>query len=370
MRIPGPFNAAQVSAMARGKSPWGDGDTTAEADPPASSDGEPAESEARPESSNRPLNPWLPAPQSDSERRSPRIEDILRQRTARRPGGGARRNWWPIVIAGIAAAWIGGTSVHLLGKGEQGLITTFSRYDRTVGPGLTMTLPWPLQTMAIRDTARIEETVLPTEDRENLMITADRQLIDLAVKVRWRIIDLRRFAYGSADSAALAGRIVDAQVHAAVAEQTFDDLNIGRRRAELQQLIASRSQAVLDTMKLGIRIENVEVTRANPPQKLAQAFRRVGEAREAARQLVSKANGEAEKTIGDANAEAEEFESVYAQYQAAPAITRKRRYYEAMERVLVNNPKVVIVGGGAINVTPALPANSAPAPATPASGAP
>lgn len=363
--------------MAGRKSPWGHGDGTgdgtAEADPPAAAPGDSPPDESADKGTARPLNPWLPPAGTEPERRSAGIDDILRQRPRlrRSEGGAPPRNWLPLVLAGLVAGWVGGTSVHILAKGEQGLVSTFGRYDRTVGPGWALTLPWPAQTVTVRNTAKIEETPLPAAEGENLLLTRDLQLADVDAKLRWRIIDLRRFSYGSADTPALIARQAQAQVRAAVAEQDFEDLVSGRRRNELQQLVAARSQAALDTLQLGVRIEGLEVTRVTQPAKLSEAFRKVGEARTAARDLVAKAQAEAEATRRDAAAEAAEFESVYVQYKASPEITRKRRYYEAMERVLASNGKVVVGGSGAsVNVTPPAPKPPEPAasPATPASG--
>lgn len=362
----GDFDGMRVLAMAGRKNPWGNGDGAAEADPPGADDAaavqEPAADPPKGDSA-RPVNPWLPPAEPETQRRSANIEDILRHR-AMRSGGGNARKWLPLILATLVAAWIGGTSVHLLAKGEQGLVSTFGRYDRTVGPGMSLTLPWPLQTVASRNTSTSEETVLPNPDGENLMLTRDRQLADIAVKLRWRIADLKRFAYASDDSAKLIARLADAETHAAVAEQRFDDLLDGRRRPELQQRIAARTQAVLDAWKLGVKVEGAEVIRANQPARLSEAFRKVGEARAEAQKRVDDAKAEAQKLIGNATNEAAAFEAVYVQYQAAPEITRKRRYYEAMERVLANNPKVVIGGNAAVNVAPPAPA---PAPGATAS---
>lgn len=373
MRIPGDFDQGRVLAMAGRKSPWGQGDGAAEADPPAPEPGDAAPDEQSDKGASRPLNPWLPPAGAEPERRSASIDDILRQRP-RLPGdlnGAPGRNWLPLVLAGLVAGWIGGTSVHILAKGEQGLVTTFGRHDRTIGPGWALTLPWPVQSVTKRNTAKIEETLLPAKDGENLLLTRDLQLADVSAKLRWRITDLRRFAYGSADTPALIARQAEAQVRAAVAEQDFDELLSGRRRIELQQLVAARSEAALASLKLGVRIEGLEITRVTQPSKLSEAFRRVGEARNAARDLVSKATAEAEATRRDAAAVTADFESVYAQYKAAPEVTRTNRYYEAMERVLANNGKVVVGGSGVtVNVAPAAPAAPAPAasPATPAAG--
>lgn len=353
----------QGVAMAAPKSPWGDGGDTAEAGAPnQAEDGlEPAEAPVR--ESSRPLNPWLPTAEDEAKRRSAQLDDILKQRKRLKGGGSPGRNMIPFVLAGLVALWAGGTSVHMLGKGEQGLVTTFGRYDRTIGPGMTMTMPWPVQAVTVRETGTAQETIVSAPSGENLMITRDRQLVNLTAKLRWKITDLSRFAYNSDDTPALIARLADAQVRAAVAEQTFDDLIEGQRRPELQQLVAARTQAALDALKLGVRIEGAEVLNANPPERLADAFRKVNEARKGARDAVANASTEAQKIMAVANDEAERFESVYAQYQAAPEITRKRAYYQTMERILSENNVVIAGSGATVSVNPGGAATVTPEPA-------
>ncbi|PKB19351.1 membrane protease subunit HflK [Novosphingobium kunmingense] len=357
MDKPGENDRVRALAMAKPKSPWGDGGDAAEAETPDATgeSGEPAaEPGAEPttKGTSRPLNPWLPPAEDEAKRRSAHIDDILKQRARLVGGAPSGRNWIPFVVAGLVALWAGGTSVHALGKGEQGLVTTFGRYDRTVGPGLTLTLPWPAQAVAVRETGTPQETVVAAKSGENLMITRDRQLVNLSAKLRWTITDLPRFAYNSDDTPALVARLAEAQVRAAVAEQTFDDLIEGQRRPELQQLVATRTQAALDALKLGVRVEGAEVLNANPPERLADAFRKVNEARKGARDAIANASGEAQRIIAVANDEAARFESVYAQYQAAPEITRKRAYYQTMERILAENNVVIAGSGATVTVNP------------------
>src|SRR3546814_5454473 len=57
-----------------------------------------------------------------------------------------------------------------------------------------------------------------------------------------------------------------------------------------------------------------------------------------------------ERARGDTSA----FDQIYAQYELAPEVTRKRLYYETMENVLSNVDKTIIEARG---VTPYLPLN-------------
>jgi membrane protease subunit HflK len=56
--------------------------------------------------------------------------------------------------------------------------------------------------------------------------------------------------------------------------------------------------------------------------------------------------------VAIAQGEAAAFDKVYGQYKLAPEVTRRRLYYETMERVLRNNEKVIVEANG---VTPYLP---------------
>ena len=57
-----------------------------------------------------------------------------------------------------------------------------------------------------------------------------------------------------------------------------------------------------------------------------------------------------ERARGDTSA----FDQIYAQYELAPEVTRKRLYYETMENVLSNVDKTIVEARG---VTPYLPLN-------------
>ena len=53
-----------------------------------------------------------------------------------------------------------------------------------------------------------------------------------------------------------------------------------------------------------------------------------------------------------ATSEAAAFDKVYAEYKLAPEVTRRRMYYETMEKVLAKTDKTVIEAPG---ITPYLP---------------
>jgi len=61
-----------------------------------------------------------------------------------------------------------------------------------------------------------------------------------------------------------------------------------------------------------------------------------------------------------ASGESIAFDQVYQQYKLSPEVTRRRMYYETMEKVLAKTDKTILE---APNVTPYLPIPPRPAPA-------
>ena len=343
--------------MAKSDSPWGEG--SGGSDAPT---GEPEPAPPPPEG-EAPRNPWLTPEVEPPPRRSASIDDIFRNRRGGgSPGGGGGAGggllpegsitglrWLPWLALGTLAAWLVSTSVHVLAQDERALVTTMGRYTDTIGPGLHITLPWPVQVVLRQQTGLETSTQLPEKESETLMPTSDGELIDLSFQVRWRIGDLRQFSFNLPGGEAAIRRLADAQMRAGVAELPFDALWTGRRQADLQQRVLGRMQRVLDAWHSGVTVSAVEVLRAGPPGRLAETFQKIGTAKEGAAKNRENALTYANQIINDANSEAGDFNKAYATYKIAPAVTRRKMYYEMIERVVRNNP--VVVGGTGMPAT-------------------
>ncbi len=301
-----------------------------------------------------PRNPWHPINSEAPQRRSASIEDILRSRGGGRVSmpGSLGNNWFGWAALGLAAAWLISSSIHILGQGERGILTTFGRYQATLGPGLNVTMPWPVQAVNRVEVGKELATLLPDKETETLMLTRDGQLIDIRLQVRWRIDDPRRYSYALADGEAALTRLADSTIRTAVAEFTFDELRGGKRRAELHQRVQTRLQRVLDAWGAGVNVAGVEVIGANSPAKLADSAKQVDKASEDARKNHEIAASYANDRRQKAEAEATAFDKAYALYKAAPDVTRSRIYYETIEKVLRNNQVVLGGNGGGINLPP------------------
>ena len=383
-----------ILVMAGRKSPWGGGAPPGEAAPDGD---EPAAEPDKPRTdgpkADGPRNPWVP-PASDGAnkggggrgnepRRSASIEDIFRNRTTKRGSGGGGngfprlperpggKSWLPLIGAGIAGLWLVFSTFHQIGPREQGIVTTLGSYSRTIGPGISLTAPWPFQTVAVTDVTSIRRDSIPEGEAEKLMLTGDQNLVDLSYLIRWNIKDLKLYSFQLAEPDATVREVAEAAMRASVAEVNLTEAMGGSGRAVIEQSVRQRMQAILDAYRSGVAIQGVEIKKADPPTKVVDSFKEVAAAQQDAQSAVNRAQAWAQQLTARAQGEAAAFDKVYEQYKLAPEVTRRRMYYETMERVLSQTDKTIVETTGGVQTYLPLPevkrraAPAAPTPATP-----
>jgi membrane protease subunit HflK len=358
--------------MAAGKSPWGGGkgkgpdkgdkapDSAPGTEGPA---GEPVSEEA-PDKSKGPRNPWLPP--ADEPRRSASIEDIFKHRGPegpRRTGGGGGpgfrlperpggKSWFPVAVGAIVLVWLGFSTVHQVGPKEEAIVTTFGKYSRTLTPGLSMTLPWPIQHVDVEEVSEFRIEQIPEGSAQKLMLTGDQNLVDLSYIVRWTIKDLKQYRFQLSEPDETVREVAEAAMRASVAQKTLNQVLSGSGRADIEQSVLTRMQGILDAYKSGIKVQGVQIRKTDPPKEVEEAFKDVSAAQQDADAEVNRAEAYAQQILARAQGDAASFDKIYAQYKLAPEVTRRRLYYETMERVLRQNDKTVIEAPGVQSYLP------------------
>ncbi|WP_228727212.1 protease modulator HflK [Novosphingobium aureum] len=381
MRLIGEAITRAGLAMAGGKSPWGgsngnsgdssgDGSNDAPDGEGPAADGEPGSAgDSSPEGGREgPRNPWLPSG-GTPPRRSASIEDIFRSRDPRRSGGGGgprgpgsnfpqmpRRpdgsSWMPMVAGGVVVAFLFFSSFHQLDPGEQGVVTRFGQYSHVIDSGISMTMPWPVDSVKVEDVRSFTVDTIPEGSEEKLMLTSDKNLVDLTYLVRWNIKDLKNYTFRLADPKETVREVAETAMRASIAQISLNEAISGEGRAKVEGDVRQRMQDLLDYYKAGIAIQGVEIKKSDPPAKTKSAFEQVTVAQQDAERDRSNARAWAQQKLAEAEGNAAQFDKVYEEYKLAPEVTKRRMYYETMERVLRNNDTVVAEADG---VTPYIP---------------
>ena len=335
--------ALQDGAMMSEDGPWGG----------RGSDG----GDAKPEG---PRNPWdLPSNNKPKGvRGKPAVDDFVAKLRSMGGGGGGQRGGgfggnlpelpgrglWGYAALGLVALFLIFTSSHSIGPQERGVVTRLGRYSGTLQPGFQLTLPAPIDRVQVVNVENIRFIDIPEGAGEKLVLTQDQNIINLDYRVRWNIKSPEQYLFQLVDPDQTINAVAESAMRAAVANMTLNEV-LGPGRDALGSEVALRMQALLDRYNAGIRIQGVAVQRADPPDAVNDAFKDVTAAQQDAQASTNQANAYAQQIIAKAQGEAGAFDRVYVQYKAAPGVTRRRMYYETMEKVLAKTDKTIVEPG-------------------------
>jgi len=238
-----------------------------------------------------------------------------------------------------------------------------------------------------------ENEDVPTE---SYMLTGDENIVDMHFTVFWRIKDANAFLFNVDLPVNRPNETIKAVAESAMREavgQDRMDLIMTSDRQAIQLKVKKLMQDTLDSYKAGVEITDVKMQKAEPPSEVREAYldvqkaladqeRKRNEAEAYANSIIPRARGQAahivqeaqayrQQVIAEATGEARRFLSVYQEYKKSPQITRRRIYIETMSRVLAPMNKV-IVDDSAKGVVPyfQLPAPLAKSTAAPAASVP
>jgi modulator of FtsH protease HflK len=284
------------------------------------------------------------------------LDDLLRRGRERFGGGGGfsgrpNRSLITWAVLAVVAAWLVFTSFHSVSPGQRGVVTQFGRYSRTLGPGVSLTLPSPIERVKKIDVENIRSVDLGSEGADDLMLTGDQNLLDIAYSVRWNIRTPELYLFQLAQPEETIREVAESAMRAVVSQVSLNDA-MGDKRAEIEGLVQENMQRILDSYRSGIQVQGIAIKQADPPDAVNDAFKQVTAAQQQAQSFVNNANAYSLQIRQRAQGEATAFDKVYEQYKLAPDVTRRRMYYETMERVLSKVDKTIVEAPG---VTPYLP---------------
>ena len=286
-----------------------------------------------------------------------------------------------IVLQAVAGAF------YTIKPGEVGIVLRFGQYHRTTTPGLHFKIPYVDEMTKVDvESVRKEEFGFRTRtpgaaaydrkgfDMEALMLTGDKDVIEVAWIVQYKVSDPVLFLYRVRDVSQIVRDASETVTRRIVGNMDFD--YVLSNREILAANARKELQGQLDRLESGVNVLTLQLLDINPPEQVKPAFNEVNiadqdmkrlvneaeetynrvipKARGSAKQIVEEARGYAVERTNRANGETNRFKAIVKEYEGAEEVTRQRLYLEAMQEILPQVEQVYVVDGSQQNILPLL----------------
>ena len=307
--------------------------------------------------------------------------------------GGPRNISILIIVALII--WLA-TGFYRVEPDEQGIELLFGKWNQvTTEPGLHYFFPTPFgktMTPKVESIRKINVGYRSASElgfssnssdrnvlEESLMLTGDQNIVDVNFTVLYKIKDAGKFLFKLRNPETTVKDMSESVMREIVGQRDLEFLLTGGRQ-EVEQVVRSDLQDILDEYESGILVQSIQLQSVNPPALVIDAFDEVQRARQDKEKLVNEANsymnkivpnarGDAAKLVQEATAYKEQvikqaegvaqnFIDVYNSYKVTKYVTRQRIYLETLTEVLEGPNKIILDSTGeGQGVVPYLPIN-------------
>lgn len=337
--------------------------------------------------------PWGSGPSGGNQ---PDLEELLKRSQDRlkqvMPGSGLPGPLIFLVAVALVAVVCFYAFTFRVNPDELGVVLRFGELTRKEPPGLHFRLPYPIEEIRLPKVTRqnIIEIGMRTGagtgrafaggirdvPEESLMLTGDENIVDVDFVVYWRISDAEKYLFNIQNPEVTVKEVAESAMREIVGQSNIQPI-LTEARQKTEAAVQRLMQDTLDSYGSGVRVDQVQLQKVDPPAPVIDAFRDVQAARadkerlqnEAftyANRIVPEARGEAERilqaaegykqqTVAEATGQAARFLKIYDEYRKAPEVTRRRMFLETMERVLGGTDKIILDSKGGQGVVPYLP---------------
>ena len=294
-----------------------------------------------------------------------------------------------LIIIAITALWLA-SGFYVVNPGEHAVIQRFGAWSRTQAePGLGYHFPAPIEIATVLNVEEIQKMTIGFSEtysrggggkrdvpEESLMLTSDRNIVDIDLEVQWNIKSAEDFLFEIRDQESTIKKVVESAIREVVGQTNMFPI-ITNQRTQVADKTKQIIQINLDEYKSGVNITQILIDRAEVHPDVQGAFQDVQSAKQDAEDvqnqarayregIIPNARGQAikmlqeaeayeEATVAKANGDAQRFDSIYKAYLSGKDVTKERIFIETMESVLKNAQKTVLDSNGSNGVVPYLP---------------
>lgn len=335
-----------------------------------------------PGGSNNDQDPWGSRDRKKKNGGPPDLDELAKQATEKlnkwlggnnkggdnnNNGGGSNGNAGFGAIAAIVlvvgVVYTGFNSFYTVDESERAVVLRLGEFHSVQAPGLQFKIPFVDQIADKVNVTQIREHSLRTS-----MLTADENIVTVAMTVEYRAADARKYALEIRDPQSTMSHASESALRHVVGSARLEQI-LTTGRDQVQALVKERLQQYLTSYESGMIVGELKVTDAAPPTAVQEAFddvikaredqqRLINEAQTYANQIVPVAQGQAQRQLAEAEAyrqeviaratgESDRFTALLTEYTKAPDITRQRLYLNTIEQIYASSSKVLLdVEGG------------------------
>jgi membrane protease subunit HflK len=278
------------------------------------------------------------------------------------------------VILAIIAWLLSG--IYIVDVAEKGIVLRFGAFQEETSQGPHWHIPYPIETVHkvnVNKSREIEigfrRTGINSNNRisgnvasESLMLTKDENIIDAKFSIQYKVNDAKKYLFNVLGPHLTLRQVAESTIRQVAGQNEMD--YIFEERGIVSEIIKEKSQFLLDSYNIGLKITTFNMEDAQPPEQVQSSFDDVVKAREDKERLINEAqtyvNGILPKALGTAarmieeakayksevssksEGEASRFKQILAEYEKAPSVTKERLYRETMEQVLAKSNKVIV----------------------------
>lgn len=287
--------------------------------------------------------------------------------------------WTKRIATGLTGLILLAGSIYIVGPDEEGVIRRFGKYDRSTKSGIHFKMPLveTLDTPKVTEVKKEEfgfRTIKPGKvskydekgdyDKESLMLTGDKAMVDLEFIVQYKIKDAKDYLFNVRDVKGTLRDASEAAMRQVVGDKGIDEA-LTTEKVEVQEDVKKHLQEILDSYKIGLHVITVRLQDVDPPKEVKDSFIDVNNAKqnkaesvnkawEAYNNVIPRATGEADqrikeseayavKRVNEAKGDANKFLAIWNEYKKAKDVTEKRIKLEAMEEILQKVKEMYII---------------------------
>jgi len=288
----------------------------------------------------------------------------------------------PLVIL-VFGSW------YTIQPDEVGVIQRFGKFSRTETPGLHFKVPLveTVTKVPVKRQQKMEfgfrtlkagiQSQYSTRNfyDESMMLTGDLSIGEIKWIVQYKIQDPVKYLFRVRDVQGTFRNICEAAMREVVGDRSINEvLTTGREEIAISALDMIRE--LCKQYDTGLAVNRVVLQDVNPPEPVKPSFNEVNQAiqekekminqalaqynkvipaaKGKALQKIQEAEGYAIRRVNEAQGDVARFRDVLVQYRKAPAITKKRLYFETMQEIIPRIGKIVVIDEKVKSVLPFL----------------